>query len=64
MWFNRKPFVSKHVVGQIDEINNRFYSHLFYEDGKVATIALRRTRRVGFINVDIRNMMMVTYEKD
>jgi hypothetical protein len=60
MWFNRKLFVSQHVVGHVDLINNRFYSHLFYTN----IVELHRIKRVGFINVGIRDMMVRSYEKD
>lgn len=56
MWFNRKPFISLHITGHVDSINNRFYY--------IANMELRRTQRVRFINGDIRDMMVRSYEKD
>lgn len=62
MWFNRKPFISLHITRHVDSINSRFYSRLFYRN--IANIELRRTQRVRFINGDIRDMMVRSYEKD
>ena len=57
MLFNKKPFYAEFITGYVDSINNRFYVN-------IANMELRRTQSVRFINWNIRDMMVRSYEKD
>ena len=57
MLFNKKPFYAEFITGHVDSINNRFYVN-------IANMELRRTQSVTFINWNIRDMMVRSYEKD